>query len=78
MLAGVQEAEAVEEYLSYPKGLCVLVLQRAQTGEPVHVVWGIPKGREKPVVLITAYRPSSERWDETFTRRRGQWRNAKN
>jgi hypothetical protein len=45
-------------------------LQKDRTGAPVHVVWGIPKGYDKPVVLVTAYRPDPERWDETFTRRR--------
>ena len=28
-----------------------------RAGEPIHVVWGIPKGHDKPVVLVTAYRP---------------------
>ena len=70
VLAGVQDAEVVEEYLNYPKGPCVLVLQKSRMGEPIHVVWGIPKGHEKPVVLVTAYSPDPERWDKTFTRRR--------
>jgi len=70
VLAGVQEAEVIEEYLKYPKGPCVLVLQKSRMGEPIHVVWGILKGHEKPVVLVTAYRPHPERWDKTFTRRR--------
>ena len=70
VLGGIQESVVVEEYLNYPKGPCVLFLQKDRAGEPVHVVWGIPKGHDKPVVLVTAYRPDSERWDETFTRRR--------
>jgi hypothetical protein len=70
VLGGIQEAVVVEEYLNYPKGPCVLFLQKDRAGEPIHVVWGIPKGHDKPVVLVTAYRPDSERWDETFTRRR--------
>ena len=70
VLTGVQEAEVVEEYLNYPKGPCVLVLQKGRMGKPIHVVWGIPKGHEKPVVLVTAYRPDPKRWDKTFTRRR--------
>jgi|AntAceMinimDraft_16_1070373.scaffolds.fasta_scaffold10044_4 hypothetical protein len=69
VLAGVQGAEVVEEYLNYPKGPCVLVLQKDRTGELIHIVWGIPEGHEKPVVLVTAYRPDPERWDKTFTRR---------
>lgn len=39
-------------------------------GMPIHVVWGIPKGCDKPAVLVTAYRPDPGRWDETFTKRK--------
>ena len=69
VLAGVKEA-VVEEYLNYAKGPCDLLLQKDRAGEPIHVVWGIPKGHDKPVVLVTAYRPDPGRWDKTFTRRR--------
>ena len=70
VLAGVKEAVVVEEYLNYAKGPCDLLLQKDRAGEPIHVVWGIPKGHDKPVVLVTAYRPDPGRWDKTFTRRR--------
>jgi hypothetical protein len=70
VLAGVKEAVIVEKYLDYAKGPCVLWLQKDRGGEPIHVVWGIPKGHDKSVVLVTAYRPDSGRWDKTFTRRR--------
>lgn len=70
VIAGVQEAVVVEEYPNYPKGPCILLLQKNQKGEPIHVVWGIPKGHDKPLVLVTAYRPDSKLWDETFLRRR--------
>jgi hypothetical protein len=70
VLNGVQEAIVVEEYPDYPKGPCVVLLQKKQTGAPIHVVWGIPKGHDRPVVLVTPYRPDQERWDQTFTRRR--------
>jgi len=66
---GMQKAIVVEEYADYPKGPCILLLQQDQTGSPIHVVWGIPKGHDKPVVLVTAYRPDPGRWDATFTRR---------
>lgn len=69
VLGGIQEAVVVEEHLNYPKGPCVLFLQKDRMGEPIHIVWGIPKGHDKPVVLVTAYRPDPERWDKTFTRR---------
>lgn len=69
-ISGIQEAVIVEEYPKYPKGPSVLVLQNTRDGAPIHVVWGIPKGHNKPVVLITAYRPDPARWDENFMRRR--------
>ncbi len=70
VLGSIQEEVVVEEYLNYAKGPCVLLLQKDRAGEPIHVVWGIPKGHDKPVVLVTAYRPDPGRWDKTFTRRR--------
>ncbi len=70
VLGGISDAAVVEEYPSYPKGPCVLLLQKDNSGLPIHVVWGIPKGHDKPAVLITAYRPDPERWNESFMRRR--------
>ena len=70
VLSGIADAVVVEEYPSYPKGPCILLLQKDKSGSSIHVVWGIPKGHDKPAVLITAYRPDPERWDESFTRRR--------
>lgn len=69
VLGGVQKAVIIDEYPEYPKGPCVLLLQMDRTGSPIHVVWGIPKGYDRPVVLVTAYRPDPGRWDKTFTRR---------
>ena len=69
-LGGVAEAVAVEEYPNYPKGPCGLFSQKDRDGAPIHVVWGIPKGHDRPLVLVTAYRPNPRQWDETFTRRR--------
>ncbi len=38
--------------------------------ESRNTVWGIPKGHDKPAVLVTAYSPDPEKWDEEFLRRR--------
>lgn len=70
VVSRVAMAVEIEEYPDFPKGPCVLLLQQDTAGEPIHVVWGIPKGQNRPAVLVTAYRPDPERWDETFLRRR--------
>lgn len=69
IMAGIQEAVLIESYPNYPKGPCVLVMQKDREGHPIHVVWGIPKGKLSPVVLITAYRPDPDRWGDDFKRR---------
>lgn len=70
VIASAADAVIVEEYPEYPKGPCVLVLQKDGEGNPIHVVWGIPKGASTPAVLVTAYRPDPERWSKDFTRRK--------
>ena len=69
LLLGAGSAVIVEEYPDYPKGAAVLVLQRAIDGSPVHAVWGVPRGYNRAVALVAAYRPDPNLWDETFTRR---------
>ena len=69
-LATVAEGIVIEDYPDYAKGPCVLVLQKDLRGEPMHVVWGIPKGASSPAVLITAYKPTPDRWEPGFVRRR--------
>jgi uncharacterized protein DUF4258 len=70
VVAGVRYARLLEDYPDYPKGPCVLVLQQDRHGQPIHVVWGIPRGASSPAVVVTAYRPQITRWNSDFTKRK--------
>ena len=70
VVEGLGSCELVREYPDYGKGPCVLVLVMLDGGIPVHAVWGIPKGKESPAVLVTAYRPDPTVWEDGFRTRR--------
>lgn len=66
IVTNAQNAKLIEDYPNFKKGSSILILQKDHKGKTIHVVWGIPKGFERPAVLITAYRPDPKKWDKTF------------
>lgn len=72
VLASVEGAQVIENYPDFGKGPTVLVLQSDKEGNPIHVVWGIPKGHSQSAVIVTAYRPDPHRWSKDFLRRNNE------
>jgi hypothetical protein len=70
VLVDVSNGIVIEDYPHYPKGPCVLVLQKDTLGKSIHVVWGISIGALTPAVLVTAYRPDPQLWTSDFKRRK--------
>ena len=69
IMQSVDSAVLIEDYPDFWKGPAILLLQKGNDGNPIHTVWGIPKGEKRPAVLVTAYKPDPEKWSDDFTRR---------
>jgi hypothetical protein len=69
LVATLSEAEVIEDYPNAWKGPSIL-LRHEVGGEPIHAVWGLPKGAAEPAVLITCYRPDATKWDKDFRTRK--------
>jgi hypothetical protein len=70
ILSGMDKAIVLDDYPYYTKGPCTLVLKYDLNNNPIHIVWGIPKGKTKPAVLVTGYRPDPNLWSDDFRRRK--------
>ncbi|WP_439637947.1 hypothetical protein [Spirulina sp.] len=46
------------------------IKKRDYQNQPIYTVWGIPKNAKSPAVLITAYRPSPDRWEHDHKTRK--------
>ena len=69
-IASVSDARVVEDYPDFHKGPSVLASQRDNSGEVIHVLWGIGRDTTTPAVLVTAYRPDPRQWSDDFMRRK--------
>lgn len=69
VLTATAQGEVIEDYPDDRRGPSCLVLVSLTRDIWVHTVWGCDPG-SGIAVLITAYKPNPERWDEDFRTRR--------
>jgi hypothetical protein len=69
VIDGIANAVVVETYPDYHKGPCLLALIRTRDGAPVHALLGTSTANPEIAVIITAYRPATDRWNGDFTKR---------
>jgi len=71
-VSGITAAVLVEKYPERFRGPSVLTLQHDANGHPIHVVWAIPADERRPAILVTAYRPDPNLWDDAFRQRKSR------
>jgi len=69
VMVGTCSGEVIEDYPTDPRGPSCLVCSALAAEFWVHTVWGWDAEGEI-AVLITAYRPTPEKWDENFKTRK--------
>jgi hypothetical protein len=67
--AATLAGECIEDYPTDPRGPSCLVLGQLAEGVAIHALWGFD-APSRQAILITVYRPDSERWTDDFRRRR--------
>jgi Domain of unknown function (DUF4258) len=72
ILAGLARAQAIESYPDYVHGPSVLALQTDFQGEPIHVIWGLPKQGSQFAAIVTAYKPDPKLWETGMKRRKAK------
>ncbi len=68
LVNSLDSAELLEDYPDFHAGPTVLLLHHSQN-RVLHAVWGLEKGADEPLVLVTAYEPSSSKWTDGFRKR---------
>jgi len=69
VLQALDTGEIIEEYANDKPYPSCLILGRALTGRPLHIVAAAVPG-EGRLIIITTYQPNPERWEVDFSRRR--------
>ena len=71
-IAELEEAisigEVIEAYPDDPRGPSCLIFGFTHQGRPLHIVCGDLEGER--ILVITAYEPSLEEWEEDWKKRR--------
>lgn len=64
----ISNGEIIEAYPDDPRGISCLIYGFTHQGRPLHVVCGDLEAER--ILVITAYEPSSEEWEEDWKTRR--------